>query len=734
MTESALGFEAHLRLSPRPVFAALLIVGIPLLPGSQVAPGGVADRAVWLFLLTFSLAVAGWFLAGWKPTFGRWYAVAVLAALVGCASLWLQMPGLLALAAIPAALAIPLLGIPVATATSVLESALLIGLLVRPLPGIDTPAVFAALVATWAILGVVYVTHRSARGLCIWLETYYGSARRYMEEAQLRRAELEQAMESLAYANRQLALANERSAALRKIAEEAEKAKTMFVANVSHEFRTPLNMIIGLVELMIEAPQIYAVTLPSKMREDLMVVQRNCEHLSNMINDVLDLTRIEAGYITLHRERVNLSSLIERAATAVRPLLEKKRLSLEVAVAGNLPEVYCDPVRVQQVVLNLLSNAVRFTDVGSISVSAVEQGHDVLVSVADTGPGVSPQDAERIFEPFVQGSQDLWRSKGGNGLGLSISKRFVGLHDGRMWLDSRLGAGTTFFFTLPLSGPIELARSPGAWIREDWGWREPAFVASRSVAREQLTMPRVVICDEGKELGAELAHYGDGIELVEVGNLAQATQSLQACPAHVLLLNTHDGDDLCAAVERARAAAPGTPVIGCSLPCSSLRTLRAGALGHLTKPVTRTTLEEAMRAAGRPIEQVLVVDDDPDARQLFSRMLHVCDSALTVITAGSGKEALDVLRRVTPDLMLLDIMMPEMDGWQLLECLEQEGRKGQVPTFLVSAQDPADQPSVSRVLVTAMDQGIAVSKLLRCALALSEVLLKPEAAPDPVSG
>ena len=131
------------------------------------------------------------------------------------------------------------------------------------------------------------------------------------------------------------------------------------------------------------------------------------------------------------------------------------------------------------------------------------------------------------------------------------------------------------------------------------------------------------------------------MELVEVADLAQATQALRACPAHVLLINTRDGDGLCAAAEAARAAAPGTPVIGCSVPAASLRTLKAGALGHLTKPVTRATLEEAMRAAGRPVKQILVVDDDPDARQLFSRMLHICDSALTIITAGSGKEALD---------------------------------------------------------------------------------------------
>jgi signal transduction histidine kinase len=199
-------------------------------------------------------------------------------------------------------------------------------------------------------------------------------------------------------------LANERTANLRAIAEEAQRTKTAFVANVSHEFRTPLNMILGLVELMVENPEIYAVSLSSSMRDDLNVVYRNCEHLANLINDVLDLTRMEAGYLTLHRERVDLQEIIEDSVTAIRPLMEKKRLALDVLVPDELPRVYCDRTRMQQVLLNLLSNAARYTDVGRITVQVVQQDQHVVISVADTGPGICSEDVGRIFEPFFQGS------------------------------------------------------------------------------------------------------------------------------------------------------------------------------------------------------------------------------------------------------------------------------------------------------------------------------------------
>ena len=178
----------------------------------------------------------------------------------------------------------------------------------------------------------------------------------------------------------------------------------------------------------------------------------------------------------------------------------------------------------------------------------------------------------------------------------------------------------------------------------------------------------------------------------------------------------------------------GTPIIGCSVPPAFERARASGALGHLIKPVTRADLKQALKAAGHPVRRVLVVDDDPSALQLFSSMLHVCDPSLEIVTAAGGKEALDQLRGAPPDLMLLDIVMPEMDGWQVLEAMTRDEEVPKVPTFFVSAQDPSDQPLTSGFLLATMDRGLSLSQLLRCSLEISKLLLQPEGALDPVPG
>jgi signal transduction histidine kinase/CheY-like chemotaxis protein len=643
---------------------------------------------------------------------------------------WLDVPGSLALAAVPTALAASLISLPAAVATAIGESLLLVVLLNYPTAELDLPPVVVALVAIWAVLGIVYTVHHPVRQLSGCLEEYFERAQYLLEEARDRRAELEQTLKSLAHANRQLALANERAAALRAIAEDARRAKTAFVAKVSHEFRTPLNMIIGLVDLMVETPEIYSVALSPEMRKDLRVVHRNCEHLSNMINDVLDLTRLEAGRVMLHKERADLREIIDNSVEAVRPLLEKKQLTLRIIIPSDLPRVYCDRTRIQQVILNLLSNATRFTEEGGITVEVGHQDQHIVVGVTDTGPGIAPQDAERIFEPFCQGAGELWHDKGGSGLGLSISKQFVKLHGGRMWLESKLGIGTSFSFTLPVSPLMEHIAEPRHWIREDWTWQERTFRTDQAVSTDQLIKPRVVVCDETGTLYPEFMHYSDKVEFIDTRNLAQATRELQQCPAHAVVLNTPVSDNPRSLIERVKQEAPGTPIVGCSVPRPVERALNAGALGYLIKPVTRAGLEKAIQALGKPVKRVLVVDDDPDVLQLFSRMLYVCDSTLEIATASSGEEALDELRHTSPDLMLLDIVMPDMDGWQLLELMTQDEKIGNVPTFFVSAQDPADQPPLSRFLLATMDEGLSLSKLLRCSLEISALLLAPEEGLD----
>ncbi len=730
--DDSTGFNPEMHISAKVIIGALAIVGWVLVLISQSLCEPVKIASLGLLIAVSSLVA--WRLERQNTHLGRWFTVAALVVIVLLAH-WLQLPGALAWLAVPTALAAALLGLTAAAGTALGEAALL---LLLPLvgrrlgfAGTDGQAIGVALGATLAILGIMFAVYYSVYQTIGYSEAYFERAQGLLEQARSRKAELEQALVDLANANRQLALASERMAMLRTLAEEAQKAKTMFVAKVSHEFRTPLNMIIGLVSLMVETPEMYDVVLPPEMRSDLEVVYRNCVHLANMINDVLSLTQMEAGRLVLHKERVDLQQLIDNAVTAVRPLVEKKGLYLRVESPDDLPQVYCDATRIQQVILNLVSNAARFTMQGGITVRVEQEDQRVVVCVADTGPGIPPEDVEMIFEPFCQGSRDIWRDKGGAGLGLSISKQFVQLHGGRMWLKSELGVGSSFLFELPISPPVGHAAGPGHQIMEDWLLRERAFRTDQAGVAEASAKPRLVVWDETGALHSQLPGYADRIEFVAANDWTQAMEALRRCPAHALVLNVAAPDAVWPHVARVRAQVPDTPIVGCSVPRPVVRAVEAGAAGYLTKPVTRIHLEEAIRNLGKPVRKVLVVDDDPDALRLFTRMLYACDDTLSVATASDGQQALEAIRSTRPDLVLLDIIMPKMDGWQMLERLRSEDGTAGLPVLLVSAQDLVERPPESPLLVTALGEGLSLNRLLRCSVALSELLLTPEGEPGP---
>jgi signal transduction histidine kinase len=229
--------------------------------------------------------------------------------------------------------------------------------------------------------------------------------------------------------------------------EVASQHKSQFLANMSHELRTPLNAILGYTELMQD--QIYG-ELPVKMKGVLDRVQSNGKHLLGLINDVLDLSKIEAGQLNLSLSDYSIGDMVQTVLTSVESLATEKHLALKSELAPNLPRARGDQRRISQVLLNLVGNAIKFTDTGQVAVKASAANGSFTIAVADTGPGISSADQAKIFEEFQQADNSITRKKGGTGLGLSIAKRIVELHGGKIGVQSSPGQGSTFSITLPV--------------------------------------------------------------------------------------------------------------------------------------------------------------------------------------------------------------------------------------------------------------------------------------------
>jgi signal transduction histidine kinase len=229
--------------------------------------------------------------------------------------------------------------------------------------------------------------------------------------------------------------------------ELASRHKSEFLANMSHELRTPLNAVLGYTELILDS--IYG-EVPEKIRDVMTRIDKSGRHLLGLINDVLDLSKIEAGQLSLSLADYSMKELVHTVLVAVESLAAEKKLALKVDLAADLPRGRGDERRLSQVLLNLVGNALKFTEAGDVRVKAGLEDGQFRVAVADTGPGISPSDQARIFEAFQQVDSSLTRKKGGTGLGLSIARRIVELHGGRLWVESAPGTGSTFSFTVPV--------------------------------------------------------------------------------------------------------------------------------------------------------------------------------------------------------------------------------------------------------------------------------------------
>ena len=318
-------FNEEMRVPPSWVIAALIALGLVFffLGESQ---SWIRDKSTtrYVSLLVFAIASIAWLIHRWVPWGGRWVTLLTLIAMSYLVYPLSGIPESLNFALIPVAFGAALISLSAASVAASIETVILLLLSGSVSTGAGQAAIVIPLTLVWVTFALVVAFYLPIYRATQWLWEQYQQAQEALQDTREQKVALAEALEELAHSNRQLALLNERTTMLRQVAEEAQKAKASFVARVSHEFRTPLNMIIGLTDLLAETPEIYGDTLPSALLEDIKIVNRNCEHLASLLNDVLDLSRTETGQLPLHGEWVNMAEEIEQATAVKPPLVDKK--------------------------------------------------------------------------------------------------------------------------------------------------------------------------------------------------------------------------------------------------------------------------------------------------------------------------------------------------------------------------------------------------------------------------
>ncbi len=453
----------------------------------------------------------------------------------------------------------------------------------------------------------------------------------------------------------------------RVAAEKADQLKTRLLANVSHELRAPLNTILGFAGAALAA----AEPLPADLSNDLQHIYRSAEHLLRVINDLLDLSRAEIDELDLHLEFIECHSFLEEVFHSIADtVISQSDVVWSLQLPARLPAIQGDPVRLRQILLNLLSNAHKFTEKGSIVLGAEVLPPHLHVWVQDTGIGISPDWQQRIFEPFVT-AEHIRRRMEGIGLGLSITRRLVSLHRGSMTLESQQGQGSTFHIYLPLPS---LGEQPAILLP---GTIEPVLLlisAQGQPAAEIVTFSQ----RQGLEIRRVQAGEVDAAALAHLRPAALAWDLSNADPADwgvIQQLRQHP--HLCQApfvlYGQTQRGAPG---------------LTMGMTNIITKPVSGETLLEALAALCPPAftGPILIVDDDPQTRILYRNIVEKALPNYPIRTAENGVAALARMAEEVPCLVLLDLMMPELDGFEVLERMRAAQQTRRVPVLVLSGR------------------------------------------------
>lgn len=527
-----------------------------------------------------------------------------------------------------------------------------------------------------------------------------------LHQSRSQQQQLSFALEDLEHANRQLSLLYDKNISLRKAAEEATEAKSTYIARISHEIRTPLNMILGITESIIEEQDDYEDDLPLDLLDDIKVIRRNSEHLLSLVNDVLDLTRAGASRMILRKEWIDIAQEIDKSLEIVLPLARKKELDLKANITSILPQVYCDRTRIRQVILNLLSNAIRYTDEGEICIQAQADETWLTVQVRDTGPGVETGDTEKIFEPFYRGVTNNKQETFGTGLGLSVCRQLIDLHSGKIWLESQPGKGSVFSFRLPVVAGSEISASPTRFINEQWVWVERK--RQRLYNFQTPEKRRVVIYGANELIIPDRNLLQEKVEIIQVDTIKGLAQEETSAPPHLAVINTHKLEDLLPFMQQAVDLMQDTPLIGCTFTSAYEQVRQAGAIDYVQKPFSNQRLRQAVEQVHPYPRKILVVDDNVPVQRLIVRILSAHHEDTQYFLAEDGAAALEVAWRKKPDLILLDLALPDIDGWQILRKIKEDPELHKIPVILISAHDLNDAPPRSKAVILMNGDGISL--------------------------